>query len=137
MFTFEPNPVQPSENLSHYLFAESHYDAMKKRVIYTAFMPRSDDLRVSVFRTSGLDEQYVWSIGEDVGQKSNRTLRARGDIIAVEVRKLDLDIDPDNNPPRHANIIGWPQDKPKRQLIAQGLASVATLKLGPPQSNKG
>lgn len=126
---FEAGFVQSSEILSRYIFDKNWYRSIDQSVMYTAFMPRSDNLRVSVFRTSGLSKPKAWSIGESVGQVSSRTLRGRGDIIAAEVRKQNLDIDPDNHPPRHANIVGWPQEKHKRQEIAQVLASSATLKL--------
>ncbi len=137
MPTFEPDSVQLSEILSRYIFNRSHYRIPDQSVMYTAFMPRSDDLRVSVFRTSGLSEPCLWNIGESVGQVSNRTLHGRGDVIAAEVRKQNLDIDPDNRPPRQANIVGWPQEKHKRQEIAQILASSATLKLRREQQSNG
>ncbi len=129
---FKADSVQSDEILSRYIFDKNWYRSLDQSVMYTAFMPRSDDLHVSVFRTSGLGEPNVWSIGERVGQESHRTLRGRGDIVAVEVRKQNLDIDPDNHPPRHANIVGWPQEKHKRQEIAQVLASSATLRLRTP-----
>jgi len=50
-------------------------------------------------------------------------------IIASAVCEMDLDVDPDNNPPRHADIVGWPQEKSERMLIAQELAAKATLRL--------
>ncbi len=126
---FEPDTVQSNETLSRYIFTETHYSVSDWRVKSTAFMPRSDDLRVSVFRTSGLSEPKVWSIGIIVGQKSDRTLCGRGDVVAADVTEQNLDIDADNRPPRHANIVGWPQEKHKRQAIAQVLASSARLKL--------
>lgn len=129
MPAFEKDTVQFNETLSRYIFAEIHYSTSDWRVKYTAFMPLSDNLRISVFRTSGLTEPKVWSIGESVGQVKNRTLHGRGDIGAGDVKKQNLDIDPDNQPLRHANIVGWPQEKHKRQEIAQVLASSATLKL--------
>ena len=137
MPTFEPDSIQSSEILSRYIFDKNWYRGLDQSIKYTAFMPRSDNLRVSVFRTSGLSEPCVWNIGESAGQVSNRTLHGRGDVIAAEVRKQNLDIDPDNCPPRHANIVGWPQEKHKRQEIAQILASSATLKLRREQQSNG
>lgn len=125
----EAEPVQPGEILSRYIFDSSQYRVLDYTVKYTAFMPRSDDLRLSVFRTSGLDEPAVWNIGDRVGQVSKRMLRGRGDIVAEVVIEQKLDVDPDNQPARHANITGWPSEKHKRQEIAQVLASKAKLKL--------
>lgn len=129
MTIFEPDSVQSSEILSRYIFDKIHYRTSDQSVKHTAFMPPPDDLRLSVFRISGLSDHDVWVIGESVGQASRRTLRGRGDIIAAEVRKQDLDIDPDNSPPRHASIVGWPEDKGERTVIAHTLASCATLRL--------
>ena len=129
---FKADSVQSGEILSRYIFDKNWYRSFDQSVRYTAFMPRSDDLCVSVFRTSGLSERQVWSIGESVGKVSSRTLHGRGDVVAAEVRRQRLDIDPNNHPPRHANIVGCPQEKHKRQAIAQVLASSATLRLRTP-----
>ncbi len=137
MSSSKPNLVHASEILSRYIFAKDHYSVLNQRIKYNAFMPPSSDLHISVFRTSHLSESDIWSIGEDISLKSDRILHGRGEVVAAEVRRLRLDIDPDNKPIHHANIVGWPEDKPQRQLIAQQLASVATLKLKPPQPNKG
>ena len=129
MAILDPNSIDPGEVLSRYIFSGDHYSISDRRVKYTAFMPRSDDLRTSVYRTSGLADHEVWRIGESVGQTRHRDLHGRGDLIASDVIEQSLDIDPDNDPPRHADIIGWPQDKHKRQEIALLLASRATLEL--------
>lgn len=134
MSTFDPNLVRFGEILSRYLFAESQYRTSDHSIRHTAFMPPGD-LRLSVFRTSGLNEKDVWSIGEDIGQESKRTLHGKGDLIASEVTRVNLNIDPDNVPARHANVVGWPPEKHRQQLIAQKLASVATLKLKPLNSD--
>ena len=83
---------------------------------------------VSVFRIDGLRPTRIWEIGEEIAKKRTGTLYARGDIKAREVRHYSLDILPAEPPPRHANIIGWPEnDKPRQKLIALQLAAVATL----------
>lgn len=132
MSTSDPNLVQPDEILSRYIFAESQYRSSDHSIRHTAFMPPGD-LRLSVFRTSGLNERDIWGIGEDVGRESKRNLHGRGDFLAGEVTRVNLDIDPDDIPLRHANVVGWPPEKHRQQLIAQKLASVATLKLKPSQ----
>lgn len=91
-------------------------------------MPRHGE--VSVFRIDGLDHSAIWEIGIDVAKKRARTLYARGDTGATDVRKVGLDVRPDEPPPRHANVIGWPEDdKPRQKLIALQLAAVAILVL--------
>jgi len=84
--------------------------------------------QVSVFRIDGLEEDAIWEIGSEVGLKREQTLYARGETKAHDARKIDLDIQPDEPPPRHANLIGWPEnDKPRQKLIALELSAVATL----------
>ncbi len=58
-----------------------------------------------------------------------RNLHGRADIQALNILVNNLQIDPDNTPPRHANIIGWPELKEERKSIAQELAAKASLRL--------
>lgn len=86
--------------------------------------------QVSVFRVDQLTESAIWEIGSDIARNRERTLYARGDTKANEVRKAGLDILPDEPPPRHANLVGWPKnDKSRQKLIALEVAAVATLVL--------
>jgi hypothetical protein len=85
---------------------------------------------VSVFRVDGLSVQQIWGIGTDIAEKRHRTLYARGDTNAREVRQTGLDVSRMEPPPRHANIVGWPEnDKPRQKLIALQLAAAAKLVL--------
>ena len=91
-------------------------------------MPSREE--VSVFRIDGLSETAIWEIGSDVASKRDRTLYARGDTKAFDVIKLGLEIRPNEPPPRHADLVGWPEnDKPRQKLIALQVAAVATLVL--------
>jgi len=60
-------------------------------------------------------------------------LHGRADIQARFILKMGLQIDPDDTPPRHANIFGWPELKEERKSMAQELAAKAALRL---QTNK-
>jgi len=120
--------VDDKENLARYIFSASHFSRKASRVKAEAYMPSRGE--VSVFRIDGLDQASIWGMGADVARKRDRTLYARGDTKAEDVRKVGLDIRPDEPPPRHANIIGWPEnDKPRQKIIALELAAVATLVL--------
>jgi hypothetical protein len=121
--------VDPKELLTRFLTSRNHYSPHNRRVKYGAFMPPSD-LRLSVFRVEGLSNVEIWEIGEkNVVQKSEKTLHGRAEIKTIEVTEKGLSVDPDNNPPRHASIIGWYQDKGKQKLIAMELAAEAALEL--------
>ena len=54
--------------------------------------------------------------GWEIGQKEvidvlpqPKTLYGMADIKASKVREFDLEIEPSNTPPRHADICGWPK----------------------------
>ena len=57
-----------------------------------------------------------------------RNLHGRADIQAFNILEINLQINPDNTPPRHASIIGWPELKEERKSIAQELAAKALLR---------
>ena len=76
-----------------------------------------------------LPDEEIWTIGEQVGQQSGRTLRARADISVSMVYARELQVDPDEPPTRHANITGWPETESEQELIAIELAAGASLKV--------
>lgn len=96
---------------------------------FHAFMPYKG--AVSVFRLKGLSEQEIWKIGHEIADPLGKTLYGRGDVEAQAVASAELTIDPDNVPERHANIVGWPDEKQKQKLRAMELAKVAALQLHP------
>ncbi len=94
----------------------------------SAFLPEPNSLETSVFRTIGLNEKEIWTIGEyHVAQPRGHTLRGRGEVLTQVPRRLGLNVRPDNQPERHAAIVGWPVEKDRQQLLAIELAEEATL----------
>jgi len=90
------------------------------------------NLKLSVYRTDKLSELDIWRIGEKrvAGKaKPPRNLHGRADIKALQVVETGLQIIPDNVPPRHANIIDWPDEKSEIIEIALELAANASLAL--------
>ncbi len=121
--------INPEEYLSRFLFSNSHFSKENQRVKYGAFLPAKNG-ETSVFRTSNLSDNQIWDLGErNVAQERKKPLLGRGDIRSSMVFESGLKIRPDNNPPRHANIIGWPEEKSKQKLIAIELAANATFHL--------
>jgi hypothetical protein len=85
---------------------------------------------LSVFRIQELPEEQIWEIGRRyVSEPQGKTLYGRGDVFASIVIENNLTINLDDNPPRHANVVGWPADKSKLKLIALELANQATLRV--------
>ena len=61
-------------------------------------------------------------------EKPRKTaVHGRGDLSADAVGAVGLELDPNDRPRRHANIVGWPPDKPERKMLALELSKVAEL----------
>jgi len=119
------NSVNGSEIIGRYIYSKQHYKTSNYTVRHGAFMPPPDG-RLSVFIISGLNENDIWSIGESL-RDSN--LKARADITADSVHKSHLDIQVDNHPERHAEIVNWPEEHSAILLKAMELAKNAILRL--------
>lgn len=123
--------LKPEEDISRYILNKSCFSSQNRRVKYSAFLPASNG-ETSVFRITGLLDYEIWEIGHrEVAQKRGKPLLGRADISALHVLEEGLRMKPDNNPPRHANIIGWPEEKSGQKLIAMELAANAQLHLVP------
>ncbi|MDO9289223.1 MAG: hypothetical protein Q7T83_10570 [Thermodesulfovibrionales bacterium] len=120
--------LSPSEDLAKFIFNRSQFSALNERVKYSVYIPPPNK-RLSVFRIAGVPETEVWQIGKDVGNERSLPLLARADIKVSVVTETGLRIELDDIPPRHANIIGWPEDASKVKLKAMMLADKAQLHL--------
>ena len=117
--------VDAAEILARYIFHRNHYRPSDNTVKYSAFMPPADK-RLSVFRTSGLEEQAIWTLGESLRAQP---LKGRADIAVAAVEETGLAVDADDIPPRHANVVGWPDDHSAIELKALELSQRAHLSL--------
>lgn len=123
-------PPDGAELLSRFLFSKSRYSVEKMRVKPAAFMPEPKSLETSVFRTFGLEATEIWAVAErHVMAENGSTLRGCGQVLVEAVYQLGLRVQPDNEPPRHAAIVGWPAEKDRQQILALELAETATLLL--------
>ena len=96
-------------------------------------MPPSN-MKLSVFRIDNLTESQIWKIGQKRvanRMRTRRNLYGRADVKALNVFETGLEIHHDNIPPRHADIVNWPDEKSERKEIALELAANASLKLRP------
>ena len=133
---FSRNP-KSNDPLTRCLLSKSYFAGELRRVKPSAFIPPNNPtggiFRTSVFQIKGLTESEVWSLGYDfvLRDQPGRRLHARADISVQNVWSAGLDLDADNNPPRHASIVGWPETKAERKVFALKLAGVARLVLNP------
>lgn len=90
-----------------------------------AFLPPRDG-RTSVFRTISLTPQQVRALSATA---QDRVPLAVGTISVKSVLGADLKVEPDNDPFRHANIVGWPDTKFEQKDRALVLAQSAALEV--------
>jgi len=125
--------VSKDEFLARYLTSSRWFSRENNRVKHHAFMPPSN-MKLSVFRIDNLTESQIWKIGQKRvanRMRTRRNLYGRADVKALNVFETGLEIHHDNIPPRHADIVNWPDEKSERKEIALELAANASLKLRP------
>jgi len=119
-------PVTPCEVLSRFIMQTNWYRLSDNCVKYAAFMPNPKNGETSVFRISGISERDIWKIGDrEVGVLRNKPVLGRADIVPSFVFTKSLKVVPSEPPVRHANIVGWPEEKSEQTLIALQLAAEA------------
>ena len=126
-----PDYVADPEPLSRFLTSDSQFNSGMPRP--SAFMPGPRDAKTSVFRQGPDPQEALWEMGDrEIG--TDRRVRAAALVPAGVVRQARLDVESHEPPPRHANIIGWPNTvddaestRAQRKEFALLLAQAATL----------
>lgn len=93
------------------------------------------ELKLSVFFVSGLVCAEICERGINVVElhPSARRLHGWGEFDESTVQKTGLRVDRDDNPPRHANIVDWPEiasERKEKQLLLA--ANSQSVRLNPP-----
>lgn len=119
----ETRPLSDEELASRFLL-QSSWIRENETVRPEAFVP-PPNLELSVTCRFDLSEDRIWNIGRQVAIKSSRSLYGRADVKNASVKKqnLSLELDPTPENPNHANVKGWPKDKPSQKMIAIELAA--------------
>ena len=79
--------------------------------------------KVSVFYIDELDCPAICNIGVDVAKKRNKEkLYGWAEVSEKVILEENLEIERDDDPMYHANIIGWPEDLAKRKKKQQEIA---------------
>ncbi len=116
-------PIADDELLARFVLF-SNWIRHDQTVRPDAFIPHPYP-NLSVTRHREISEFDLWQIGKDVASKRRLNLYGRADIQAITVKTQSLRIEPTAEPKNHANINGWPADKPKQKIIAQEIAAAA------------
>jgi hypothetical protein len=118
-------PVDNNERLARYVFENSYYraDGSAKP---KAFHPDGDNV-VSMYRVDGLSRAEVLALGDErVAGLRQKPLLGHIEIVAASVREVGLDVVDREPPPRHAEIIGFPDARELQISKAQELAARAS-----------
>lgn len=102
-----------------------------------AFLPFKH-VELSVIRHRDLNEDDLCKIGRQVATECNKPLIGHGDFLARDARAQNLNVVPAEGlgmPPNHADVVGWPPEKPAQMLRAVEIAAVATFVAAPPMTN--
>ena len=124
-------PVSDDEWLARYVLRKEQVRA-DGTLKPDTFMPFKW-VELSVTRHLGLDEVELWEAGASVAAETGTTLQGRADAQASVYVKHPLRVIPRPLPrnPNHADVVGWPADKPAQKEIALLIAREATFKPKP------
>lgn len=118
--------VQPSENVSRFLI-EGDIRVKDDSIRRRAFLPSASNLEISVFRIYTLSEGQIWALAVEKVEPHRGPVIGRGDLSVDKIIENKLDVVPDMDcASRHANIVGWSQDRDLRATIAMELARLAS-----------
>ena len=122
---------QTSASLARFAVERGHLTPSGRRRL---LRPNSS-FELSVFYIDSLTFDEVCSLGIEVVKRRPEASQLYGLAVLDEsaIYEVGLQLHRDDSPPRHANVIGWPQDRQQLRFIAQQLASRAVMvPLNPP-----
>lgn len=129
--------VSPDEKLTRFIRFGDHYSEVTNNVKHHAFLPKKNEVDLSVFRISDLSESDVWSLGREFVQGEAKPIKARADLSASAVYDASLEVILDGHGhERHATIARFPktetvEEKKMRRTIATKLALASELVIMP------
>jgi hypothetical protein len=120
-----PNTVHPHEITSRFLI-DGQVRTENKEVKYPAFIPPKS-LKLSIFRTSTLSEQEIWTLAVEKVEPSRGPVIGRAELTVSAIGEEKLQVVPDKDPnSKHVDVVGWPVDRDARVTIAKVLAAKAS-----------
>ncbi len=103
-----PEHVADEEDLARFLTSSGHYS--EKAVKPSAFMPNPKNGETAVFRHGAEPLEDLKAIAQaEVG--AERRIHGAAIVKARMVRQAELELQANEPPPRHADIISWPWSK--------------------------
>ena len=134
--------VLPSEKLTRFIQFKTGRYKEPNTVEHMTFLPRKEEVNISVFRISELPDEdaptnsEVWEIGHQHVSTKERPVKAQADLLASSVYEINLEVISSEPPHRHADITSLPEtnspvNKVKRRSLATKLANASKLVLPP------
>lgn len=100
-----PEQVADEEELARFLTSSNHF---KGEVVKSpAFLPNPKDGKKSVFRHGAKPREVLQSFARE-RMDPEVTVYGAAICTAAQVRSAELEVEAQEPPPRHANIINWP-----------------------------
>jgi hypothetical protein len=132
-----PPTVEPHEPITRFLRYSRHFRG--GRVRHEGLLPADPDpqspaprYETSVYRALGATSEELWAICTAHVDQPDQAMKGRGTTSAGVFDAQRLSIDPNAIPhPRHADVIGWPDDKHTRKALAQRIADTMALEARP------
>jgi hypothetical protein len=130
-----PEEVGDGESLGRFCGSSSWFARETKRVKYPAFLPAPDN-DTSVYRVTGMSPAEIWEHAERYFvDREGAPYQHHGAALvgARHVRAADIEVFAHEDPPRHANLRGWPVhddpvlQKSRRKEAATKIADKATF----------
>ena len=119
--------VNFSETVSRFLIRDN-IKASDNAIRHAAFLPPAHNLKISVFRIYDLSVQEIWHLAVEKVEPHRGKVTGRGDLTVSAITEEKLRVVPDEeSTSRHADIVGWPDDRDLRATIAKVLAAKASL----------
>ena len=116
--------VEPEELLARLIIFSSHFRPSEQSVKPDAFIPYPRvDLSVTRHREASEDE--LWQEGLRVASTRPVKLYGRADVLAAAFAGVELQVEamPLAANPNHADVGGWPSDKPAQKMKALLIAN--------------
>ena len=84
------------------------------------FMPRLHEgrLELSTFCVEDMPEADAWAL---LDTHAPKPVLGRGEFLRLDARQLGLLVEPNWEPPRHVNLVQWPDEYERQKDIAQAL----------------
>ncbi len=128
--------LKDDDQLARFLTQKGQFRKSDNSIKASAFLPRFDadldQFAVSTFAVRDLSGEEIGDLGREFTKNAHR-FYGWTTIEKAQVESVGLEVDFDNQPERHANILGWhgPSEESGKAFnisLAQELANLASTR---------